>query len=1175
MKDKCLALLLAAMLAGCGPGEQPQPGDNPGQPALELLSSAQSSLVFPAEGSDIKLMFSASAPWTAQVLTNIPGQWCTVTPDQGDAGSAVTVTVHTEGNTDGEDRTASVILLCGSTKVNVSVNQKSRNALTVTQGTFDFGPEGGTFTIEAKSNVELTWEIDPGCKDWILPGTTRAMTTSYLPFSVAENEGDRRSGSVTVKAGDLTETIRVNQEACRPTVVLGEAKLEVKAEAGEASIPLKTNVPVTVEIPKGVTWIHYVRTRALENKEVILSFDDNDTGEPREATVYIVNAENGIRQAVSVQQGFKPFAESEEFYTVGPEGGTIEIKLSTNLDNYRVVIPSDASSWLSHVSTRAVRTDILTFSVQPTDLYLARQAAVSIVDAEGTTRLQFTIKQNAKAIPNNEIWYTTKYGYTIEPKTTGFNCNLRENVYADGHGRLIFDDDVLTVGSEAFSGQTSLIGVTLPNSVKTIRSSAFSGCTSMTDIYLSSSLTTVESGVFNNCTGTLHFNGEKLPDNCCVNAKSITGAEFGEKVEKLGAYAFDGCTALASVNVPESLKEIGQYCFRNCTSLTAFSPANHSISIGQYAFNASGIKEFTWYAPGMKVGSYAFLNSKLEKVTFVESDGTYSYSIATGVFEGTLLKQVTLGSHLTSIGDRVFYNCKISQMTAPRQTPPSVGQNVFNYYSTQLTVPEGCELTYALSSYWYPYFAAGYIIGFNDFYDFLTTGYDKNYEPYTRFYARPDLKETFPFTLSALGVVADTDQSKLTVDKAAYVKEVPFTDDLKESDSVGNIVIPDSYHYCYRPTFVGLGKKTLYFKAFARFVGRDEVWYSHVSSVYRSSFNTPAREGAANCYLVKPGEYFAIDLCYGPSAIAVDAVDAQVIWESGGTATAVSAGSVVAKATFNDWAGKRDLNSIIVQAGSKEGNAVVAALDKYGDILWSWHVWVTSTALNDMKQAYRNVPSFIMDRNLGALSATPGDAKSLGLTYQWGRKDPFPAPGHADTGAVTDLALTVSTGTVSYAVHHPATGLVKNPKSDDWVYNAAIEPERWSSKKGFFDPCPAGWRLPEGGPDGVWAQASRNRTGKYSWNASLGGSDMQEVFLTEGNCWYPSLDIYGQEFYLWGCNTTTVSGALAPYCFWGTRTNCNPSYSLSQPSRMFSVRCITEGAVNGSHEGSEEEDWGL
>ena len=38
---------------------------------------------------------------------------------------------------------------------------------------------------------------------------------------------------------------------------------------------------------------------------------------------------------------------------------------------------------------------------------------------------------------------------------------------------------------------------------------------------------------------------------------------------------------------------------------------------------------------------------------------------------------------------------------------------------------------------------------------------------------------------------------------------------------------------------------------------------------------------------------------------------------------------------------------------------------------------------------YVNSNIVLMDRNIGALSATLGDPLSMGLLYQWGRKDPF------------------------------------------------------------------------------------------------------------------------------------------------------------------------------------------
>ena len=72
--------------------------------------------------------------------------------------------------------------------------------------------------------------------------------------------------------------------------------------------------------------------------------------------------------------------------------------------------------------------------------------------------------------------------------------------------------------------------------------------------------------------------------------------------------------------------------------------------------------------------------------------------------------------------------------------------------------------------------------------------------------------------------------------------------------------------------------------------------------------------------------------------------------------------------------------------GDMEGNALIALCNADGDILWSWHIWFTD---DPRGQEYYNNAGTMMDRNLGATSATPGDVGALGLLYQWGRKDPF------------------------------------------------------------------------------------------------------------------------------------------------------------------------------------------
>ncbi len=84
-----------------------------------------------------------------------------------------------------------------------------------------------------------------------------------------------------------------------------------------------------------------------------------------------------------------------------------------------------------------------------------------------------------------------------------------------------------------------------------------------------------------------------------------------------------------------------------------------------------------------------------------------------------------------------------------------------------------------------------------------------------------------------------------------------------------------------------------------------------------------------------------------------------------------------------------------------KGNAILAAYDEYGEILWTWHIWLT-----DKPDDIRSGNYTLMDRFVGATYApeitdattkiefTGAEqlASTYGFYYQWGRKDPFPGP---------------------------------------------------------------------------------------------------------------------------------------------------------------------------------------
>ena len=136
-----------------------------------------------------------------------------------------------------------------------------------------------------------------------------------------------------------------------------------------------------------------------------------------------------------------------------------------------------------------------------------------------------------------------------------------------------------------------------------------------------------------------------------------------------------------------------------------------------------------------------------------------------------------------------------------------------------------------------------------------------------------------------------------------------------------------------------------------------------------------------------------------------------------------------------------------------------------------------------------------MDRNLGATSATPGEVGSLGLLYQWGRKDPF-----LGSSSVTDNLQAVSTGTWSTGsgLATPAT-LEQNPMT---FYTRLFMPNgSWDSKKTAYDPCPAGWRVPDGGENGTWETA---KCSTPSDTDGANGLNCSNIYGPDEIIWYPT-----------------------------------------------------------------------
>ena len=234
---------------------------------------------------------------------------------------------------------------------------------------------------------------------------------------------------------------------------------------------------------------------------------------------------------------------------------------------------------------------------------------------------------------------------------------------------------------------------------------------------------------------------------------------------------------------------------------------------------------------------------------------------------------------------------------------------------------------------------------------------------------------------------------------------------------------------------------------------------------------------------------------------------------------------------------------------------MIAVKDRSGNVLWSWHIWKTSFDLAEFNsnhtQTYKTNPRkmsttiyantlssrdlIMMDRNLGAADNTPSNtdnvAKTFGLYYQFGRKDPFPNAKKRErrTTAVAEVIdivdkdnnpLTINElmkypyqtlnsdiskdvkDLILYSIKNPLTFILRDDKdgltddtfSGNWIYGAykgtsALDASNklWGSDfvdksgnlalnatfsgKTIYDPCPVGWCIP---PQDTWTNFTKN-----------------------------------------------------------------------------------------------------
>lgn len=251
----------------------------------------------------------------------------------------------------------------------------------------------------------------------------------------------------------------------------------------------------------------------------------------------------------------------------------------------------------------------------------------------------------------------------------------------------------------------------------------------------------------------------------------------------------------------------------------------------------------------------------------------------------------------------------------------------------------------------------------------------------------------------------------------------------------------------------------------------------------------------------------------------------------------------------------------------RQGNCVIVAKNAGGDVVWSWHIWVTD---EDLTRKFSTSSVQLAKVNLGWCSTgtetvdvqkeRAGTIKlgngyascTFNLTqsgqinrttsfsagncpfYQWGRKDPI-CPVNGSSYKITydasgtpdnDGPTKESTGkTLADGIKNPGTLYSSNSNNYDWLSSSYNYDNLWNrsvssniTAKTVYDPCPVGFHVPAKGDMTTFTSGSK------TMNTSPSGYFISSLFFHSlGHITYEGIKDTGNGYYWTSTSNYTSS----------------------------------------------------